>query len=194
MLHCVNLIDILAQYFIIAAAKIKNTRVKSLALILGLILGMSVSAQTKINWVKIQELEKKNKQTPKKVMIDVYATWCGPCKMLDARTFTDAKVASYLNDKYHPVKFDAETRDSVSLLGNSFKYVPGGRSGYNELAVALLQGQLSYPSIVFMNEKMEIIYIHRGFIPADQMYEMITYIGEDKYLEQLEQQQGQPQQ
>ena len=44
----------------------------------------------------------------KYIFVDAYATWCGPCKMLKARTFTDAKVAAFYNKNFINVSIDME--------------------------------------------------------------------------------------
>ena len=45
---------------------------------------------------------------PKKIMMDVYTSWCGPCKMLDKNTFQNPDVVEYVNENYYAVKFNAE--------------------------------------------------------------------------------------
>jgi thiol-disulfide isomerase/thioredoxin len=42
------------------------------------------------------------------VFIDFYTTWCGPCKLLDALTWTDAAVGKLVNAKAVALKLDAE--------------------------------------------------------------------------------------
>ena len=42
---------------------------------------------TKINWITIEEAIELQKTAPKKIIMDVYTNWCGPCKMLDKNTF-----------------------------------------------------------------------------------------------------------
>ena len=102
-------------------------------------------AQEKIHWMTIEQAEAANKVEPKKLLIDVYTSWCGWCKKMDQTTFQNPVIVKYINENYYPVKFNAEQKDSVHFLGETFKYVEQGRSGYNELAATLLDGKLSLP-------------------------------------------------
>ena len=68
---------------------------------------------------------------------------------MDKDTFTNSVISDILNNKFYPVKFDAEGKESVTFLGQTF--INDGKSGNaHQLAVALLQGQLSYPTVVFL--------------------------------------------
>ena len=69
-----------------------------------------------VHWVSFEKAVELNKKNPKPILIDVYTTWCGPCKMMSAQTFGNEKIANYLNKNYYCVKFDAETFDTVKLV------------------------------------------------------------------------------
>ena len=102
----------------------------------------------RVKWHTIQEAEQLMKQTPRPIFFDAYTDWCGWCKKMDEDTFTHAVIADILNTKFYPVKFDAEGKESIEFLGQTF--INDGRVGRtHQLAVALLQGQLAYPTVVF---------------------------------------------
>ena len=44
----------------------------------------------------------------KHVFVDVYTTWCGPCKIMDAVVFPRDEVGEYYNARFVNVKLDAE--------------------------------------------------------------------------------------
>jgi len=110
---------------------------------------LMLNAQTaNVKWYTIQEAEQLMKSAPRPIFIDAYTDWCGWCKRMDQVTFTNAVIADILNTKFYPVKFDAEGKENIVFLGQTF--VNDGKAGKaHQLAVALLQGQLAYPTVVF---------------------------------------------
>jgi thioredoxin-related protein len=102
---------------------------------------------------------------------------------MDKSTFSDPAVAAYLAENFYPVKFNAEQRASIQFNGQTFKFLENqGRGGAHELAVALLDGRMGYPSFVFLNEKYERIMISPGYKePADILKEL-RFAAEGHYL------------
>lgn len=141
----------------------------------------SVQGQTQVKWYTIEEAFELTKQNPRKIMIDVYTDWCGWCKVMDKETFNNSTIAAYLNSNFYAVKFNAEQKTDITLNGKSYKYVASGGRGYNELAYELLSGQLGYPSIVFLDEKTNMIQPLQGYIKADPFNCIIQFIAENAY-------------
>ena len=56
----------------------------------------AIAQSQKINWVTFEEALELQKKNPKKIMMDVYTVWCGPCKMLDKNTFSDKNVIKFI--------------------------------------------------------------------------------------------------
>jgi thioredoxin 1 len=66
-----------------------------------------------MNFLKMQEIGfeevlKKAKSENKMVFMDVYAVWCGPCKLMDKTTFSDSLVAEKFNTEFIAYKVNAE--------------------------------------------------------------------------------------
>jgi thioredoxin-related protein len=137
-----------------------------------------------VKWYTIEEAMSMIQKEPRKIVIDVYTTWCKWCKVMDTATFQNPVVAGYLNKKFYPVKFNAEQKADVIFQGTTYKFIPGGGRGYHELAAALLKGNLGYPSIVFLDEKGQMIQPMQGYIKARQFDQIIKFLGEDLYKTQ----------
>ncbi len=142
----------------------------------------SFSQKTDVKWYTIQEVEKLIKQAPRPIFIDTYTDWCGWCKKMDQETFTNSVIADILNTRFYPVKFDAEGKESVTFMGQT--YINDGRSGKaHQLAVALLQGQLSYPTVVFLTQQDNKFAVSPvpGFRQPKEMEVLLSYFADKAY-------------
>jgi thioredoxin-related protein len=166
---------------------------KNFILILLTIFGISAYPQnaapsqtSSVKWYTIQEAEKLNRQDPRPIFVDTYTDWCGWCKKMDKETFTNQIISDILNNKYYPVKFDAEGSESVTFYDQT--YINDGKSGKaHQFAIALLRGQLSYPTVVF------IVPVKDGRIQANpvpgfrqpkDMEVLLSYFADKAYISQ----------
>ncbi|NNF21897.1 MAG: DUF255 domain-containing protein [Saprospiraceae bacterium] len=136
-----------------------------------------------INWMTWSEAIEANKQTPKKIFVDVYTNWCGWCKKMDKTTFQDPKVVSALNQDFYAVKFNAEQKEAINFNGSDFKFVNQGRRGVHQLAYALLDGRLGYPAFVFLDESFSRIMLSPGYKQPAQLMKEINFAAEEIYKE-----------
>jgi thioredoxin-related protein len=137
---------------------------------------------TKVQWYTIEEAEALAKKNPKKIMIDVYTDWCGWCKKMDSETFTHPVIAEIINKNYYAVKLNAESKENITFKGYTYKYVNQGGRGYHELAAGLLNGRLSFPSIAYLNERLELLGAIPGYYRPADIEPLLKYIAEDKFL------------
>ena len=146
------------------------------------LIGFNVQAQD-INWISWEEavqLSQTDAQ-PKKIFVDVYTDWCGWCKKMDKDTFQNPQVSQYMQDNFYMVKMDAEGKDPIQYQGKTFKVVPSGRRGYHELAAALLQGKMSYPTVVFLDENFNMLSPVPGYQKVEPFMQIAKYFGDNIY-------------
>lgn len=141
-----------------------------------------VSGKSEVKWYAIEEAEKLFNLSPRPIFIDTYTDWCGWCKKMDIETFTNPVIAELLNTKFYPVKFDAEAKESIKFMGQTF--VNDGKAGRaHQFAIAVLQGQLSFPTVVIMtkeNDKFAVSPIP-GFREAKEMEMLLSFFADNKY-------------
>lgn len=119
--------------------------------------------------------------SPRKILVDIYTNWCGWCKKMDKNTFTDDKLVAYINDHYYAVKFNAEQKEDILFKGKVYKYIRKNKRGYHEFAANLLQGKMSFPSFVFLDESQGIIQPISNYIEAPKFLMISSYFAEDYY-------------
>ena len=62
-----------------------------------------------------KDVLKKAKAEKKIIFLDAYASWCGPCKMLQKKVFTQKAVGDLYNSKFINVKMDMEKGEGPAL-------------------------------------------------------------------------------
>lgn len=138
-----------------------------------------IPEKDKIKWLSIEELAAVYRKNPKPILVDVYTSWCGWCKVMDKQTYSNDKVAAYINEKYYAVKFDAESRDSVEWNGKKYGY--NAQNKVNEMAVYLLYGQMSYPTTVFLSSIDAKPAPLPGFLKPKDLESPLRFFGDGAY-------------
>ena len=101
------------------------------------------------NWKEALETAKKEN---KPIFLDISASWCGPCKLLKANTFTDPEVGEFYNANFINVAFDGEKGEGV-LLADKFKIS-------------------AYPTLLFVNPDGQIIAKVEGYKNPEQFIKL----------------------
>ena len=131
-----------------------------------------VSAQ-EIKWLRLEEAIALQSITPKKIMMDVYTNWCGPCKMLDKNTFQNKEVAEYVNAHYYAVKLNGEGNDVIKYKNKSYSnpnYDPAKANRRNSAHELARYFQINaYPTVLFFDESGEVITPLRGYQTPTQL-------------------------
>ncbi len=114
--------------------------------------------EDKIDWVSIEEAQELVKDNPRKVFIDIYAEWCGWCKVMDRKTFSNDKVFNYINENYYAVRIDAESQKKVTFNGKEL-------TEQDLVKSFKVQG---LPTIVFIDENFKKVKPVAGYQNASQ--------------------------
>lgn len=91
----------------------------------------------------------KAKAEGKLVFVDIYASWCGPCKRLKATTFKDPAVGDFFNKNFINLAIDGEKGEGP-VLAQQF-------------------GVRAYPTLVFVNADGKVVQKTVGFESAPNL-------------------------
>ncbi|MEO0341254.1 MAG: DUF255 domain-containing protein [Bacteroidota bacterium] len=134
-----------------------------------------------IKWLSWTEAVTMAEAEPRKIIMEVYTDWCIWCKRMEKQTFNNQSIVKYINDNYYPVRFNAEEKDEIEYEDKVYKFVKSGNNGYHELAAELLKGRLTFPTIVFMDEDLDVIQSLAGYKTPMQFMHIETYFGDDRH-------------
>lgn len=100
----------------------------------------------------LEKAEKKGKL----VFLDMYTTWCVPCKVMDEEVFTDKNVIKILNDNFISFKVDAEKGNGSNL--------------------AFLFNAQVYPTLLFIDQSGKVIERSDGSLSQSQLINMANRV------------------
>ena len=161
----------------------------SIIIVITLVFGLNLFSQTDTNeehsdlveWMTLSEALEKQKTQPKKIFIDIYTDWCSWCKVMSKNTFSHKQIAGYINQYFYPVRFDAETTDTIEYLGKQYVNKGEGRRPTHELTYALTNNRPSYPTITYLDEKGALIQPLPGYMDVKKIEPYLVYFNENAY-------------
>lgn len=101
---------------------------------------------------KWAEILQKAKEENKLIFLDAYASWCGPCKMMNKRVFSKEKIGKFYNKNFINVKIDMEKGEGPQLA-RTYKV-------------------RAYPSLYFIDHNGNVKLSAIGYQPPDKFLAM----------------------
>ena len=136
----------------------------------------------KIKWYTFEEAVEQAKKNPKKIFVDVYTSWCGWCKRMDATTFTHPVIVKYMNEKYYAVKLNAEQKAPITFDGHEFiNPTPDAKRSVHQFAASLLDNRMSYPTTVYLDESLKRLMVRPGYLVPKALEMTLKYYGENRH-------------
>lgn len=79
----------------------------------------------------------------KLIFVDAYTSWCGPCKLMSSKVFTDKKVGKFYNDNFINIKLDVEKGEGIDF-GDTYNIK-------------------SVPALLYVNAEGKIVREYSGY-------------------------------
>jgi len=118
------------------------------------------------------EAVKKAKQANKPIFVDVYTSWCGPCKIMAAEVFTKPQIGEKYNRGFINVKIDAEKGEGIALAK---KYVVKAYPTYlfinpnNESLIGNAKSSMPIAEFADLGDNMLNKYIGKTLLTLEEM-------------------------
>jgi thioredoxin-related protein len=139
----------------------------------------NVKKPASVKWMKFEDAIAALEKEPRKIFVDIYADWCGWCKVLDKNTFSDADVAKILNEQFYPVKMDAESKNVLTVNGTKMTE--------SELAASLAatkEGErYSLPTMIVLSEQPAVLTRIQGAQKPDFMIPALLFFSKNHYID-----------
>lgn len=132
-----------------------------------------------VQWMSIEEAVANLKKEKRPVLIDLYTDWCGWCKVMDKKTYSNKNVAAYLHDKFYAVRVNAETKEKIVWNDKTYNYNSSYRA--NEFSVYITRGRLEFPTTIILPADGSEPQAIAGYLETKDLELIAKYFGEDGY-------------
>jgi len=105
--------------------------------------------------ISFEQAKAEAKKTGKLIFIDAYASWCGPCKMMDRNTFSDGDVGKFFNEKFINLKVDMEKSVDGPMLSRMFRVT-------------------AYPTFLWVDSEGKLVKREMGYRTPEQFLALVS--------------------
>lgn len=137
-----------------------------------------IKFETELDW---KQIKAKAAEEKKYIFLDCYASWCGPCKLMDKNVYSNKKVGDFFNNRFISVKvqFDSSANDGEVK-----------KKWYSDAFVLKEVYHIDgYPTFLFFSPTGQLIQKDLGYKGADEFVNLASYVLESKrkeYFKQLD--------
>jgi len=127
--------------------------------------------EAKLDWLALDAAVGKAKAQNKHVIVNVYTTWCGYCRMMDKQTFGNEEVASHLRENFVLAKVNGESSSKVHWQGQEM----------TEREFARAVGVTGFPATYFLKPNAEMLGGVSGYIRTPDFMIYAKYVSTKWY-------------
>ena len=128
--------------------------------------GEAVKPGEKLEWLAFDAAAARAKDQKKHLIVDIYTTWCGWCRIMEAQTYGDPEVVAYLRENFVLAKVNGESSAKLRWRGKDL----------TERQFARAVGVTGYPATYFMKPDADLLGGLSGFLRPPEFMIYARYI------------------
>lgn len=152
---------------------------------ISLIIVFPAISQNKIKWHQWENLSEKIQKADKKFLIYFYYDGCKWCRVMEESTFSAGHIAKFVNQNFHPFRLNALSSGKLLVADKTYTSVRIGKYDFHELAAELLSGNMSFPSVVFLDEKFHKLAHFDSYLEIQKFEMLLSYYTGDHHKNTL---------
>lgn len=110
----------------------------------------------------------------KKILVDVYATWCPYCQRMHSEVYPSESVQKAISEYFLWVKIDVESQEMVKYFDKEMTQAQFAQALENQ----------NVPTVYFLNDEGAVLGSQPGFLKEDVFTNLLNFVGSDAYLNQ----------
>ena len=120
----------------------------------------------KLEWLAFDAATQRASSQNKHVIVDVYTTWCGWCRVMEKQTYADPEVSAYLKQNFILAKVNGESSSKMHWQGKEL----------TERDFARTVGVTGYPATYFLKPNSDMLGGVSGFVRSPEFMIYAKYI------------------
>lgn len=144
-------------------------RLKYIFITIAGMLLFSYNSAAQLKAYSFEQAGQLQKTTKRHIVVFIYTNWCQYCQLMKRAALATDQITRKLNEQFYFVPLNGEEKRDIQFNSHVFRYKPNGaNTGTHELAEALgtIDGKLTYPGLVLLNSRYEIVFQYSGFLSA----------------------------
>lgn len=134
-----------------------------------------------IKWQTPTEFFVAKDSAKKKTIVFIHTEWCNACRVMHRTSFIDSSSEKYLKEKFELVDFNPEITDPLIFHGQTFSNPRNPQMPFHQLAVALCRNSLTLPTLVVLDENLNLLDAVPFYLNPQVLKNIATYYGDDIY-------------
>lgn len=129
-----------------------------------------------LNWMGFNDGLALAKKENKPILVDVFAVWCHPCKLMDEQIYANEEIIAYMNKNFVAIKVDGESDEKIKYKNKD----------YTKSEWALSMNVMAYPTTIFFGpDGIHITRLEGALLDVPMFLDVLEYVKQHPSYESI---------